>query len=265
MTAQAPERLILNGEEVSMMFCPPLPPEHSRIIRIDEASIDSLDLHSTACRRRYIGTWEISDNLFYLSHLAGCYKILGRHPIFADWFSGVIRICKGDQLEYVHMGFASTYEHETHLNIKAGKVLNNQGLTQIKPQEQIKHLDRLTDKLLHNLSILEDECNTHDYIDYLLAEAEAEKWLKRITLAQTKGRPDLAEAAKILFKIHTQRAKQLRLQAFESQALHEVSITRKSKNQKEYLDKLTSIINKLTFMQKDDFIDKYDLLNILVQ
>ena len=129
MTAQVHERLILEGEETSMAFCPPLPEGHPRISELDSQESETENVppiaHSTACWRGYIGTWEIKDGRFYLVDIAGRYRMAGSDPILADWFTGVIRIPKGEQLHYVHMGFGSVYEQELHVKIENGEVLTS--------------------------------------------------------------------------------------------------------------------------------------------
>jgi hypothetical protein len=126
MTAQCHENLILNGEETSMAFCPPLPENHPRLIELsnEEANKEDIDsiIFSTACWRQYIGTWMVEDEKFYLVSLLGRYKIVGDEPILADWFTGVLRIPKGELLHYVHMGFGSVYEQEIHIKIEQGIV-----------------------------------------------------------------------------------------------------------------------------------------------
>jgi hypothetical protein len=42
--------------------------------------------------------------------------------VFAHWFSGKIRLPQGRQLEYVHMGYGSTYERDLLLTIERGVV-----------------------------------------------------------------------------------------------------------------------------------------------
>ena len=136
MTAQIHERLILDGEETSMAFCPPLPDGHPRIFAPDSDEIaggarDFL-LHSTACWRGYQGTWEIRDGRLYLVGLRGRFRIRGSEPILADWFSGVLRIPKGEIIQYVHMGFGSVHEQEVHVKIEKGvivtrRVIDNRG------------------------------------------------------------------------------------------------------------------------------------------
>ena len=125
MTAQVHEKLIYEGEEASMAFCPPLPANDPRIkeLKDDEIQERSSVVFSTACWRGYIGTWEIKEGRFYLVDIIGRYNIVGESPIFADWFSGVIRIPRGKILHYVHMGFGSVYEEELHVKIENGLVV----------------------------------------------------------------------------------------------------------------------------------------------
>ena len=136
MTAQIHERLIFEGQETSMAFCPPLPEAHPRIIEIDPDKVEHDDpdsiLFSTACWRGYQGTWEIKHGQFYLVDLRGRLRLQGEEPLLADWFSGVLRIPRGEILQYVHMGFGSVFEEEVHVKIVSGKVvasrvINNRG------------------------------------------------------------------------------------------------------------------------------------------
>ena len=132
MTAQFHEKLWLEGKETSMAFCPPIPIDHPRIVAltneqirqgIDAGEIASL-MFSSACWRGYVGTWELKGGKFYLVDLNGRFKITSDEPIFADWVTAVIRIPDGDLLHYVHMGFGSVYEFETHLKIESGLVID---------------------------------------------------------------------------------------------------------------------------------------------
>lgn len=55
--------------------------------------------------------------------IEGRYKLVSDGPIFADWFSGVLRIPKGEVLRYAHMGFATIYEQELLVKIEQGVVV----------------------------------------------------------------------------------------------------------------------------------------------
>lgn len=123
MTAQMHENLILDGKETSMAFCPPLPENDSSVVGLKDDEIEcGRIVFSTACWRQYVGTWEIKDNKFYLVNLEGRFKLAANKPVFADWFTGTLRIPQGEMLRYVHMGYGSIFERELHIKIEKGIV-----------------------------------------------------------------------------------------------------------------------------------------------
>ena len=148
MTAQLHELLILDGETTSMTFCPHFPTDHPRIVQAEEIDNrsegfdfgDVLILSSTACWRGYQGMWEIRDSHFYLRTLRGCWRVTDGDPLQANWFSGVLRIPRGEQLAYVHMGFGSVYEQELHIRIDQGRVTRRQ---LIDTRHKVADADRL--------------------------------------------------------------------------------------------------------------------------
>ena len=124
MTAQVHEKLIFEGEERTMAFCPPIPENRHRCFGLPPLT--------TACWRGYVGTWEINNGLFYLVAINEQFCLPDGEPILADWFSGTLRIPKGDILQYVHMGFGSVYEQEEHVKIEKGvvvatRIIDNRG------------------------------------------------------------------------------------------------------------------------------------------
>lgn len=105
-----------------MAFCPPIPPDHPRVRKEKLEDCAEIILRSTACWRGYQGTWEIREGKFYLAGIRGQFSLSEGEPLFADWFSGVLRIPKGQRLHYVHMGFGSVFEEEIHIKIEQGLV-----------------------------------------------------------------------------------------------------------------------------------------------
>lgn len=110
-----------------MAFCPALPDAHPRICKVSpgmagDPVVDAI-LFTTACWRGYQGTWEIKDGRFYLVGLQGCFQLRDGDPILAEWFSGVLRVPRGERLQYVHMGFGSVYAQEVHIKIENGRVV----------------------------------------------------------------------------------------------------------------------------------------------
>jgi hypothetical protein len=132
MTAQVHEKLWLEGKETSMAFCPPIPSDHPHIVELTDEQIQqgiaageiASIMFSTACWRGYVGTWALKDGKFYLVEMNGRFKVTSPEPIFADWVTAVLRIPDGELLHYVHMGFGSVYEFETHLKIENGLVVD---------------------------------------------------------------------------------------------------------------------------------------------
>lgn len=127
------ERVELCAEPLEMYFSltgsrPDFPPRH------------------TACWRGYVATWEISDNKLYLVSMdtgpartraedpeiwelmESCGPVIAPEtlfpgeplPVFASWCSGLLRCVKGDAVNYIHMGYASTFEHEWLIELVNG-------------------------------------------------------------------------------------------------------------------------------------------------
>jgi hypothetical protein len=131
MTAQIHETLYLDGEETSMVTCPDVPDRHPRVVflsreqALEKGGRDVSYIFSTACWRRYRGTWKIEDGKFWLVALAGSFELTGEGPLLADWFSGVLNIPRGERIRYVHMGFESLYEENLLLTIEEGVVVSS--------------------------------------------------------------------------------------------------------------------------------------------
>ena len=137
MTAQKHEILILNGEICSMAFCPPIPENLDNIISRRRY------MSSTACWRGYIGEWEIKEGKFYLNRISGRLKKVDAKPIFAEWFSGVIRIPNGDLILGVNMGFGSVYEKEIHIKIAKGIVVKQREISNIRKEFDKRELAKI--------------------------------------------------------------------------------------------------------------------------
>lgn len=130
MTAQIGERLIYDGREVSMCS-QPLDGYFALGGRSPE-----FESNCTALWRGYVGTWEIVGDRLYIVSLSGTLKdgtdatletVFPGYPdrVFAHWYTGTLRIPEGKRLEYVHMGYASTYERDRLLKIEKGVVVGS--------------------------------------------------------------------------------------------------------------------------------------------
>ena len=127
MTSQIHEELIYEGEHTSMVCCPDLPQHHSRCVELSGNDAKANDPHgwylsSTACYRGYYGTWEVNERRFYLLNLEGRFRLVGKDPLFADWFSGVLRVPRGELLQDIRSRSNSQYEQELLVHIDHGIV-----------------------------------------------------------------------------------------------------------------------------------------------
>jgi hypothetical protein len=128
MTAQIAERLTYQGQAWSLCANP-----------LDDyfamgGERPPFQWNCTALWRGYVGQWEIRDDRLYLLALHGTLKdgasaslatVFPDFPdrVFAHWYSGTLRIPQGRRLQYVHMGYGSTYERDLLLEIERGVVV----------------------------------------------------------------------------------------------------------------------------------------------
>ena len=110
MTIQTGDILSYNGEKTTIATEPLKP-------YLETRSDVSFIFKSTALVRGYIGTWKIKNKKLYLVTLVGFiennekvdlkYLFPNKTEVFADWFSGDIRIPEGDLLQNINIGYAS--------------------------------------------------------------------------------------------------------------------------------------------------------------
>lgn len=123
MTIQAGDILLYNGNK-TIIATEPLKPY------LETRSNVSFIIKSTALVRGYIGTWKIINKELYLVSLVGFiennekvdlnYLFLNKIEVFADWFSGDIRIPEGNLLQKINIGYESVYERDRILNFNEG-------------------------------------------------------------------------------------------------------------------------------------------------
>jgi hypothetical protein len=130
MTAQVSEKLFYEGKSI-FLFSEPL------ALYLMQNQIRFTSPH-TANWRGYVGTWEIIETegveRLYLVGIEAHkdYETIltlpdlfpGFDKVFAHWFTGELRCPQGDLVEYVHMGYASTYEYELFLEFKQGVLVH---------------------------------------------------------------------------------------------------------------------------------------------
>jgi hypothetical protein len=119
MNTQVREQLVLNGAKISIDFYPGLPQDHPRIVNLRPSQT-----WCSACWRGYIGSWEIKDQRLYLVGLRGNYELRGEGPLFADWFTGTMKVTEGEVVRHEQPRHRPVFEQETHIDIDLGEVLS---------------------------------------------------------------------------------------------------------------------------------------------
>lgn len=149
MTAQIPESLVYLGERLRLCSQP-----LDTYLKLLGPRRPRFAATSTALWRGYIGAWRIEDDRLMLVALkmytrpGGGWvedddesggspddeaEEAGEHdlrwlfpgvdgPVFADWYSGVLRATRGQMLRYVHAGYASLFEEDIFFSIHEGRL-----------------------------------------------------------------------------------------------------------------------------------------------
>lgn len=149
-TAQVPDKLILDGKEVPL-FGNPLDSWLEKNQPKPEFCHD--EIVSSNNWRGYQATWKISGDRLLLLEVAKMrsvpewrswlsdkgyeyravpvewYMPGKKLPVFAEWYSGRLKIPQGKMTRYVHMGYGSEYERELLIEIKNGVVVARAEIT----------------------------------------------------------------------------------------------------------------------------------------
>jgi hypothetical protein len=141
MTIQAGDILSYNGKKTTIATEPLKP-------YLETRSDVSFIFKSTALVRGYIGTWKIKNKKLYLVALVGFiennekvdfkYLFPNKTEVFADWFSGDIRIPEGDLLQKINIGYASVFARDRLLNFNKG-ILISETLKDNTKSENLNH------------------------------------------------------------------------------------------------------------------------------
>lgn len=135
-TAQAPDKIIYNGKEYSLHSNP----MESYFEKFPDKRPEC-EVMSTGLWRGYIATFEIKDNQLYLKDIEiqvstkkknDKYKYSwksvlnevfpNQELIKIDWLTGLLVLPEGKIVNYVHMGYASTYKHYVLLEFENGNL-----------------------------------------------------------------------------------------------------------------------------------------------
>jgi hypothetical protein len=139
-TAQIPDTIRIDGKDYALNTNPlSQNPKMAAWKPPADASM------STANWRGYLAAWEIRDDQLLLTDVTiDIYnEATEKHgqrdvaadfvpavPATADWYTGALIIPDGEMVDYVHMGYGSTYAHYRIYRIRQGRVLESLSLNQ---------------------------------------------------------------------------------------------------------------------------------------
>lgn len=142
MTAQIKDVLIYNKEELRMSA------EPLKDYLMKAKLPHELVAPNTACWRGYYSKWAIDNNKLFLIELQGYildyqevgmeYLFPNEEFVFAEWFTGEIRIGMGNIVCYIHGGYASVHEGDMFLMVENGVLVNEH--IKWRMQEEIEEL-----------------------------------------------------------------------------------------------------------------------------
>jgi len=139
MAAQLPDIIVIDGERQDL-YSNPLE-QYWIVNKIRRPAF----LPSFDCKRGYVATWELVNNYLVLKEVTGMYekvyfyfwkrikpctlksvlKKSSLNNLTASWFTGKIRVPRGNRIFYVHHDYESRFEQEMILTIERGKVLKS--------------------------------------------------------------------------------------------------------------------------------------------
>lgn len=125
MTVQIQDSLNLNGEP-ARLACDMEISQHPRIRKLscEEAGESCEWAFSTNCRRNFLASWAIKDGRLYLIDVIGIYNLIGEELLFAEWYSGTLRVQAGKMIRRPFIGYSSICEREFEIEVKDGVVTN---------------------------------------------------------------------------------------------------------------------------------------------
>ncbi|SFO24573.1 hypothetical protein SAMN05421741_12931 [Paenimyroides ummariense] len=139
-TSQAPDKIIFNDKEYSLLTNP-----LEAYFKINPEKRPKNTLSISSLWRGYVATFEIKNNRLYVSKIEivnfdkendsmiASDIISDLFPSeadrYLDCYSGILTICYGEIVDYVHMGYESAYENYILIEITAGNFIKSKEMS----------------------------------------------------------------------------------------------------------------------------------------
>lgn len=197
-TAQYPDKIIYNGK-VLKLHSNPL----ETYFKKNPDKRPKGGIMSTALWRGYVATFEVKDNQLFLKDIEIEYRdttskesytykwrsvinevFPDKKKIKIDWLTGLLVIPHGELVDYVHMGYGSTYENYILLEIDKGD-LKKEKHFKYKEYERFKERQfqvfKQTDEYKKIKADLQKDGSTDEFIDSFLRSFVTEYTSKILT------------------------------------------------------------------------------------
>jgi hypothetical protein len=139
-TPQAPDWIIYKGSKYPLL-CNPLESLYENQAR--PKFMTGPGERSSGNQRGYQATWKLDDNRLFLISIAAWIcepesskncrpveleKLFGNKyqhgKVFADWYSGELRLANGEVKRFLYSDYATIFEHEIFIAIKLGQFIS---------------------------------------------------------------------------------------------------------------------------------------------
>jgi hypothetical protein len=197
-TAQFPDKINYNGKEYNLNSNP-----LEVYFEKNPNKRPKSEVRSSALWRGYVATFEIIDNQLFLKDIEIQYRdttskgsnnsnwksvlnevFTDQKNIQVDWYTGLLVLPQGKVVNYVHMGYGSTYQHYTILELNKG-VLTQEKQFKRKAYEKFKEKQfqvfKQTEDYHKMKSDLLQKGNSEEFIDSFLRSYVTEYTSKILT------------------------------------------------------------------------------------
>jgi hypothetical protein len=197
-TAQFPDKINYNGKEYNLNSNP-----LEVYFEKNPNKRPKSEVRSSALWRGYVATFEIIDNQLFLKDIEIQYRdttskgsnnsnwksvlnevFADQKNIQVDWYTGLLVLPQGKVVNYVHMGYGSTYQHYTILELNRG-VLTQEKRFKRKAYEKFKEKQfqvfKQTEDYHKMKSDLLQKGNSEEFVDSFLRSYVTEYTSKILT------------------------------------------------------------------------------------
>jgi hypothetical protein len=197
-TAQYPDKIIYIGKEYSLHSNP-----LETYFKMNPDKRPKGGIMSTALWRGYVATFEVKEKQLFLEDIEIQYNdttskesypykwrsvvnevFPGQEEIKIDWLTGLIVIPHGKLVNYVHMGYGSTYKNYILLEIEKGN-LKQERRFKYKEYEKFKERQfqafKLTEEYRKIKSDLQKDGTSDEFVDSFLRSFVTEYTSKILT------------------------------------------------------------------------------------